>query len=179
METAASIAKAIAYMHEALGESGIAHGNLKSTNILFNKDMDPCVSEYGLMVVADNQDNALAAQQDSFESNGITNQNYRAFETDVYRFGVILLELLTGKLVQSDGISLAKWVHSVVREEWTVEVFDKTLLSEGASEERMVNLLQVALRCINPPQERPNMDQVVRMINTIKEEEERSVSSVE
>ncbi|KAL5747246.1 hypothetical protein ACOSP7_024246 [Xanthoceras sorbifolium] len=173
---ATSVAKALAFMHEELRESGIAHGNLKSTNILFNKNMDPCISEYGLMVTENNQDSSFVAQSNSTESNNING----SFKVDVYGFGVILLELLTGKLVQSNGINLAKWVHSVVREEWTVEVFDKALLSEAASEERMVNLLQVALKCINPsPNERPNMDQVAGMINTIKEEEERSISSVE
>ncbi|KAK3225259.1 hypothetical protein Dsin_005121 [Dipteronia sinensis] len=180
LHIAASVAKALAFIHEELRESGIAHGNLKSSNILFNKNMDPCISEYGLMVVNEIQDNSIVAQQNSYGNNNITGQIYSTFKVDVYGFGVILLELLTGKLVQNNGFNLATWVNSVVREEWTVEVFDKALLSEAASEERMVNLLQVALKCINTsPNERPNMDQVAGMINTIKEEEERSISSVE
>jgi hypothetical protein len=66
----------------------------------------------------------------------------------------------------------------VVREEWTAEVFDRALIAEGASEERMVNLLQVALKCINPsPNERPAINQISAMINTIKEDEERSIIS--
>ncbi|KAH0969337.1 hypothetical protein GBA52_028792 [Prunus armeniaca] len=66
-------------------------------------------------------------------------------------------------------------VHSVVREEWTAEVFDKSLMSEYASEERMVNLLQVAIKCVNRSAEaRPRMNQVALMINAIREEEERS-----
>jgi hypothetical protein len=91
---------------------------------------------------------------------------------------VVLLELLTGKLVQNNGFDLASWVHSVVREEWTAEVFDRALISEGAGEERMLNLLQVALKCINPsPNERPSTSQISAMINTIKEDEERSIIS--
>ncbi|XP_044487589.1 probable inactive receptor kinase At2g26730 [Mangifera indica] len=161
---AAGIAQSLAFMHEKLHEDGIAHGNLKSTNILFNKNMDPCVSEYGLMAI-ENQGQSSAAQSSSFMS-------------DVYGFGVILLELLTGKLVENNGFDLAKWVHSVVREEWTVEVFDKALVLEGANEERMVNLLQVALKCVNPsPSERPSMNQIAVMINAIQEEEERSAGS--
>ncbi|KAK0587325.1 hypothetical protein LWI29_021028 [Acer saccharum] len=181
LHVAANVAKALAFIHEELRESGIAHGNLKSSNILFNKNMDPCISEYGLMVVNEIQDNSIVAKKNSYENNNnIIGQIYSTFKVDVYGFGVILLELLTGKLVQNKGFNLATWVNSVVREEWTVEVFDKALLSEAASEERMVNLLQVALKCINAsPNERPNMDQVAGMINTIKEEEERSISSVE
>ncbi|GFZ17487.1 hypothetical protein Acr_26g0007570 [Actinidia rufa] len=60
----------------------------------------------------------------------------------------------------------------------TVKVFDKALVSEGANEERMVNLLQVALKCTNPaPDARPSIDQVATMVNLIKEEEERSFCS--
>ncbi|KAL5544246.1 hypothetical protein UlMin_008030 [Ulmus minor] len=174
---AASIAEAMAFMHEELQEDGIAHGNLKSINILFTKTMDPCISEYGLMVV-ENQDQSLISPVHSIKNEDFDgNIPYSPFKIDIYAFGVIILELLTGKLVQKNGFDLPKWVQSVVREEWTVEVFDKALISEGANEERMVNLLQVALSCINPsPNERPSMSQVSQMINTIKEEEEKSIS---
>ncbi|KAM2367328.1 hypothetical protein EV1_044573 [Malus domestica] len=168
LSVAARIAEALAFMHEELRAEGIAHGNLKSSNILLNNKMEPCISEYGLMVIndLDNQTPRKASRTGSSSS---------AFNGDIYGFGVILLELLTGKLVQHNGVDLTVWVHSVVREEWTAEVFDKTLMSEYASEERMVNLLQVAIKCVNRSAEaRPSMDQVAIMINTIIEEEERS-----
>jgi serine/threonine protein kinase len=165
-------------MHEQLQEGGIAHGNLKSTNILFNNKMEPCISEYGLIVVQ-GQDQSFLSQSDSFKTDALgRNVAYSTFKLDVYGFGVVLLELLTGKLVQNNGFDLASWVHSVVREEWTAEVFDRALISEGAGEERMLNLLQVALKCINPsPNERPSTSQISAMINTIKEDEERSIIS--
>ncbi|KAK6920746.1 Leucine-rich repeat [Dillenia turbinata] len=179
LRIAATIANALAHMHEKLGEDGIAHGNLKSSNILFNNNMDPCISEYGLMVV-ENHNQPYLAQSNSFSFNITSSESEstaNSFKVDVYGFGVILLELLTGKLVQNNGFHLARWVHSVVKEEWTYEVFDRALVSEGASEERMVNMLQVALKCINPnPDARPIMNQVASMLNSIKEEEERSLS---
>jgi serine/threonine protein kinase len=178
LNVAASIAESLAFMHEQLQEGGSAHGNLKSTNILFNKNMEPCISEYGL-IVAQGQDQSFLSQSDSFKSNALGGDGaYSTFKVDVYGFGVVLLELLTGKLVENNGFDLASWVHSVVREEWTAEVFDRALIAEGASEERMVNLLQVALKCINPsPNERPAINQISAMINTIKEDEERSIIS--
>lgn len=155
-------------MHEDLQKDGIAHGNLKSSNILLNKNMEPCISEYGLMEI-NNQDNKLPEKVSAASSASST------FRADIYGFGVILLELLTGKLVQHNGVDLTSWVHSVVREEWTAEVFDKSLYSECASEERMVNLLQVAIKCVNySPEARPSMKQVAAMINTIKEDEDKS-----
>ncbi|KAH9776080.1 protein kinase domain-containing protein [Citrus sinensis] len=177
LRVAACVAKALGLIHEELGEDGIAHGNLKSNNILFNNNMEPCISEYGL-IVTENQDQSSLAQTSSLKINDISNQMCSTIKADVYAFGVILLELLTGKLVQNNGFNLATWVHSVVREEWTVEVLDEVLIAEAASEERMLKLLQVALKCINQsPNERPSMNQVAVMINNIKEEEERSISS--
>ncbi|KAI7986533.1 putative inactive receptor kinase [Camellia lanceoleosa] len=160
-------------MHEELRDDGIAHGNLKSSNILLNKDMDPYISEYGLMVVESHQNQSILSQSDSFKNNNPSKTRaYSTFKIDIYGFGVILLELLTGKLVQNSEIDLTRWVHSVVKEDWTTEVFYKTLISEGANEERTVNLLQVALKCINPsPDARPNINQVAIMIISIKEED--------
>ncbi|XVF09258.1 hypothetical protein REPUB_Repub07fG0077000 [Reevesia pubescens] len=177
LNVAASVAEALAFMHEELREDGIAHGNLKSTNILFNKNMDPCISEYGLMVF-EIQDQSFHYQSNSFKKNDLgRDPTYGSFKADIYGFGLILLELLTGKPIQNNGLDLARWVHSVVREEWTVEVFDRALILEGASEERMLNLLQIALKCINPnPYERPSINQVAVMINTLKDEEDRSSS---
>ncbi|XP_061365381.1 probable inactive receptor kinase At2g26730 [Gastrolobium bilobum] len=173
LNVAAVVAEALAYMHEELLESGIAHGNLKSSNILFDKNMDPWISEYGLMV-AENQDQSVISHNKSLKNKSLTAATFKA---DVYAFGVMLLELLTGKVVKNDGFDLVKWAKSVVREEWTVEVFDKFLISQGASEERMMNLLQVALKCVSSsPNDRPSMSQVAVMTNALKEEEEKSIS---
>ncbi|KAL8124356.1 putative leucine-rich repeat receptor-like protein kinase At1g68400 [Apium graveolens] len=170
---AAIIAKALAFMQKELKNDAIGHGNLKSSNILLNQDMEPCLVEYGLInqeqPLTCNVNNVLATQETDDEA---------AFKSDIYAFGVILLEMLTGKqaVVQNNGMNLAKWVVSVVREEWTVEVFDKSLIRECASEERMVNLLQIAIKCVNDsPKARPSINQVALMINTLKEEDERSL----
>ncbi|KAG8484106.1 hypothetical protein CXB51_023005 [Gossypium anomalum] len=176
INVAATVAEALAYMHEELSEDGIAHGNLKSENILFNNNMDPCVSEYGLMI-SHSENPSSNSHSNSFSLDPARIRT--SFKADIYGFGVILLELVTGKPVQGDELELVEWVNSVVREEWTVEVFDKGLLLEGASEERLLILLQIALKCINPnPYERPNMDQVAVMINTLKDEEDKSSSYV-
>ncbi|ONK69466.1 uncharacterized protein A4U43_C05F23240 [Asparagus officinalis] len=171
LSVAAGIAKGMSFMHRDLQEVGIGHGNLKSSNILMDTNMEPCISEYGL----------LAIPRQTSLNNGrksIKPINDTALKDDIFSFGVILLELLTGKIVQNNGFDLAQWVHSVVREEWTVEVFDKGLLSEGVPEDRMVKLLQIALKCIYKSVDaRPTMSQVAEMIHSLKEEEDRSVVS--
>lgn len=170
---AASISEALAFMHEELGDDGIAHGNLKSSNIMLNEEMEACISEYGLMEVH----NQTKTKANNVKTDNLDVGHAYTFKDDINNFGEILLELLTGQVAQNRGPDLARWVHSVAKEEWMVRVFDKSLASEGASEERIVNLLQVALKCINAlPDSRPSMNQIADMINSIKEEEERSIS---
>ncbi|KAK7861403.1 putative inactive receptor kinase [Quercus suber] len=107
---AASIADTLAFMHQELKEYRIVHGNLKSSNILMNKNMELCISEFGLMAVDSDQYGSSFAIVTGTSAS-------RDFNGDINGFGVILQELLTGKMVQNKGVDLADWVHSVVQQE--------------------------------------------------------------
>ena len=85
---AATIAQTLAFMHQELREVCIPHGNLKSSNVLLKNNMEPCISEYGIMVADDQQ------TQSSHSSNSVASPS-ESFKVDVYGFGVILHELLT------------------------------------------------------------------------------------
>ncbi|CAL1373087.1 unnamed protein product [Linum trigynum] len=98
--------------------------------------------------------------------------------SDVYSFGVLLLEVLTGRdpdeVVAAAGAGdLPGWVRSMVKEEWTAEVFDQELMRYKNIEEEMVSMLHVALAaCVaSAPEKRPEMVEVVRMIEEIRVEQ--------
>lgn len=66
-------------------------------------------------------------------------------------------------------VDLPRWVQSVVREEWTAEVFDIQLMRFHNIEEEMMQMLQIGLACVvKSPDSRPTIHEVVRMLEQIQ-----------
>ncbi|KAM7489251.1 hypothetical protein LguiB_026735 [Lonicera macranthoides] len=94
--------------------------------------------------------------------------------SDVYSYGILLLELLTGKSSAystggNENYHLVHWVNSVIREEWTARVFDLELLRYPNIEEEMAELLQIGMACVQTVAEpRPKMTDVVKIVEDIR-----------
>lgn len=86
---------------------------------------------------------------------------------NVYSFGVILLELLTGKPAVNEGTELAKWVlsNSVQEGKWENMLDFSISRTSLAARNQMLAVLKVALGCVSvSPEARPKMKSVLRMI---------------
>ncbi|KAK6155870.1 hypothetical protein DH2020_010118 [Rehmannia glutinosa] len=176
-------ARGIAHIHKQDGRK-LVHGNIKSSNIFLHRQKHWIVSDAG-----------LAKLTSPIRLSGMRNPGYCAPEvtdtrrvsqaSDIYSFGVVLLELLSGKppqLTADDGevTSLVNWIQSVVREEWTAEVFDLELLRYENLEEAMVQVLQIAIDCVNVvPKRRPMMSEVVNKLEEISGVEPLNESMLE
>ncbi|XP_004292489.1 PREDICTED: probable inactive receptor kinase At1g48480 [Fragaria vesca subsp. vesca] len=166
---AVGAARAITYLHSH-GPT-ISHGNIKSSNILLTSSYEACVSDFCLAHFASPA--STPNRVSGYRAPEVTDTNKITQKADVYSFGVLLLELLTGKpptqaLMTEEGVDLPRWVHSVVREEWTVEVFDLELLRYQNVEDEMVQLLQIALECtVQYPDKRPSMAEVASQIEEL------------
>lgn len=165
-------ARAIAHLHTE-GGGKFTHGNIKSNNILLSQELSALVSDFGLAQLMATPH--VHARLIGYRAPEVLETKKPTQKSDVYSFGVLLLEMLTGKAPlrspgRDDSIEhLPRWVQSVVREEWTSEVFDIDLLRHPNTEDEMVQLLQVGMACVAiPPDQRPRMEEVVRRIEEIR-----------
>ena len=91
-------------------------------------------------------------------------------EYDVYAFGVILLEILTGRSAVHEGVNFPSWVMAIRRNGWRSDLLDVELKGLETKEDEMMCLFHLALLCLAPaPSERPSMGMVYRMIREIRE----------
>ncbi|URD99653.1 Leucine rich repeat N-terminal domain [Musa troglodytarum] len=164
LQLALGAAKGLAYLH-GISNSKLSHQHLTSSNVLVDGEGNACISDFALLELISPSPPSSSFSSSSHAAVAETRQR-----SDVYRFGIILLEILTGRPAVVHGEEdLAKWVQTVVREQWTSEVFDIELRGKGAEDE-MFALLHVALLCVaQEPKDRPRMAVVYKMIEDIRE----------
>ncbi|KAL6649516.1 hypothetical protein ACP70R_013740 [Stipagrostis hirtigluma subsp. patula] len=167
---ALAAARGVAHIHSTSPTA--SHGNIKSSNVLLTKNYEARVSDHGLPTLVG--PSFSPTRVSGYRAPEVTDIRRVSQKADVYSFGVLLLELLTGKapthaVVNEEGLDLPRWVQSVVREEWTAEVFDQELLRYQNVEEEMVQLLQLAIDCAaQHPDRRPTMSEVAARIDEIR-----------
>lgn len=159
LKIADDVAQGLAYIHQA---SHLVHGNLKSTNILLGADFEACLADYCLSTLIDRSSISLDLDSERYRAPEIrASTRGPTPKTDVYAFGVLLLELVTGKLPSQhpylDPLDMPDWVRAM-REDNVEE------------DNRLSMLVEVASICsLTSPEQRPSTRQVLKMIQDIKE----------
>nr|XP_043609127.1 leucine-rich repeat receptor-like protein kinase PXC1 [Erigeron canadensis] len=176
-------ARGLARIHEEYKAARIPHGNVRSSNVLLDKNGNACISDFGLSLLLNPVHATI--RLGGYKAPEQHETKRLSQKADVYSFGILLLEMLTGRAPsqypspsrvsvdeEEQTVDLPKWVRSIVRDEWTAEVFDQELLRYKNIEEELVSMLHVAMTCVAAqPEKRPTMTEVVKMIEEIRVEQ--------
>ncbi|XP_051126692.1 probable inactive receptor kinase At5g67200 [Andrographis paniculata] len=159
LKTAEDVAQGLAYIHQA---SKFIHGNLKSSNVLLGSDFEACITDYCLIPVLADTSTDDSPDSACYKAPEIRKSGRAATaKSDVYAFGVLLLEVLTGKPPSQHPYlappDMPDWVRAM-RDDDDDDVM------------RLRMLIEVASFCsLTSPEQRPTMWQVLKMITNIKE----------
>ncbi|URE02327.1 LRR receptor-like serine threonine-protein kinase [Musa troglodytarum] len=177
------IAKGLNYLYEELQMLSVPHGHLKSSNVLLSDSFEPLLTDYALVPVM-NQAHAaqsmVAHKAPECKQHGKTSK-----KSDIWSFGILILEILTGKISIIDspqekgGVDLAGWVNSVDREEWTSKVLDCEMKTTKKNEGEMLKLLQIGLACCEENvDKRYELETALDRLEELKEEGDEDSSSI-
>nr|GEU91142.1 probable leucine-rich repeat receptor-like protein kinase IMK3 [Tanacetum cinerariifolium] len=174
MQIAKGMARGLLSLHT---HHNIIHGNLTSSNVLLDDNVNPKIADFGLsrlMTAAANSNVIATAGALGYRAPELSKLKKANTKTDVYSLGVIMLELLTGKSPGEamNGVDLPQWVASIVKEEWTNEVFDLELMKDASAiGDELLNTLKLALHCVDPsPSARPEVQLVLQQLEEIRPE---------
>ncbi|KAM7484490.1 hypothetical protein LguiA_000499 [Lonicera macranthoides] len=164
--------RGLLYLHEQC-DPKIIHRDVKAANILLDDYCEAVVGDFGLAKLLDHQDSHVTTAvrgtvghiAPEYLSTGQSSE-----KTDVFGFGILLLELITGQKALEFGKAanqkgaMLDWVKKIHQEKKLDILVDKDLKNNYDRIE-LEEIVQVALLCTqNLPSQRPKMSEVVRML---------------
>ncbi|KAL3751337.1 hypothetical protein ACJRO7_012198 [Eucalyptus globulus] len=174
MGIAIETATALAYLHA----SGIVHRDVKTNNILLDKNFGVKVADFGLSRLFPNDVSHISTAPQG--TPGYVDPNYHwcyqlTEKSDVYSFGVVLIELVSSKPAvdisrERDEINLADFAINKIQICAFGELIDPNLGFESDSEiNRMTtSVAELAFLCLQQDKEmRPPMDEVLEELKAI------------
>ncbi|KAL1215042.1 putative kinase-like protein TMKL1 [Cardamine amara subsp. amara] len=163
------IAKALDHLHTGM----IVHGNLKSKNILLDQSFRPRVSDFGLHLLlnlAAGQEILEASAAEGYKAPELIKMKEVSKESDVYSFGMIMLELVSGKELKSRNPTGSVLDHNKLSELYRPEILRRGVKDGiGVTEECVQEYIQLAMSCCSPsPTLRPSFKQVLKKLEEIR-----------
>ncbi|XP_056698796.1 probable LRR receptor-like serine/threonine-protein kinase At1g07650 isoform X2 [Spinacia oleracea] len=165
------IARGLAFLHEETRIKMI-HRDIKATNILLDRDLNPKISDFGLAKLNEEDVTHIstrAAGTIGYMAPEYALRGYLTPKADVYSFGVVVLEVMAGRsnmkfLPEEDYFCLLDWAFVLKQKGDLMELMDPTLGTDYNKEEASI-MIQVALLCTNPsPALRPTMSAALNML---------------
>ncbi|KAJ3681600.1 hypothetical protein LUZ60_014173 [Juncus effusus] len=165
-------AKGLAYLHHDCSPR-IIHRDIKSSNILLDANYEARVSDFGLAKLLEDEEShitTIVAGTFGYLAPEYMQSGRATEKTDVYSFGVLILEILSRKRPTDSafiekGLNIVGWLNYLVAEGRQREILDGNC--EGVQTESLEALLSVAIQCVgSASEERPTMHRVVQMLES-------------
>ncbi|KAJ6392247.1 hypothetical protein OIU77_026077 [Salix suchowensis] len=168
---AVGIARGLAFLHSL----SMIHGDVKPQNVLFDADFEAHLSEFGLdkltiATPAEASSSSTPMGSLGYLSPEVALTGQPTKEADVYSFGIVLLEILTGRkpVMFTQDEDIVKWVKKQLQRGQISELLEPGLLEldpESSEWEEFLLGIKVGLLCTAPdPLDRPSMADIVFML---------------
>lgn len=168
------VACGVLYLHEEW-EARVLHRDIKSSNVLLDKDMVARLGDFGLARSHDHGKLATTTRvvgTVGYMAPEMLQTGRASVQTDVFGFGVLVLEVVCGRRPIEEGkMGLVDWVLGLLKGGKLVSALDERLKAKGGySEEEVERVLHLGLLCVHPdPNCRPMIRQILKVLRGNRE----------
>ncbi|KAF8413872.1 hypothetical protein HHK36_001866 [Tetracentron sinense] len=171
------VAAGVMYLHEGW-EARVLHRDIKASNVLLDKDMNGRLADFGLARMHGHGQVANTTRvvgTVGYMAPEVVRSGRASAQTDVFCFGVLILEVACGRRPIEDGKPpLVEWVWGLMERGELVSALDERLKARGGfDDEEVERVLHLGLLCAYPDHHsRPTMRQVVKVLEGKSEVDE-------